>query len=56
MKKQSIINLVRYHTEKNDEAFTSEVAKIAKEFDDAGDKEIARYLMELISSADFCGS
>ena len=33
MKKQNLINLVRYHTEKNDEAFASEVAKIAKEFD-----------------------
>ena len=53
MKKQSIINLVRYHTEKNDEAFASEVAKLAKEFDDAGDKELAQYLMEMISSANF---
>lgn len=53
MKKQNLINLVRYHTEKNDEAFASEVAKIAKEFDDAGDEEVAQYLMELISSANF---
>ncbi len=42
-----------YHTEKNDEAFASEVAKIAKEFDDVGDEEVAQYLMELISSANF---
>lgn len=53
MKKQNLINLVRYHTEKNDEAFASEVAKIAKEFDDVGDDEVAQYLMELISSANF---
>lgn len=53
MKKQNLINLVRYHTEKNDEAFASEVAKIAKEFDDVGDEEVAQYLMELISSANF---
>lgn len=53
MKKQNIINLVRYHTEKNDVAFASEVAKIAKEFDDAGDEAVAQYLMELISSANF---
>lgn len=53
MKKQNLINLVRYHTEKNDEAFASEVAKIAKEFDASGDAEIAQYLMELISSANF---
>lgn len=53
MKKQNLINLVRYHTEKNDEAFASEVAKIAKEMDAAGDTVVAQYLMELISSANF---
>ena len=53
MKKQNLINLVRYHTEKNDEAFASEVAEIAKEFDAAGDTTVAQYLMELISSANF---
>ena len=53
MKKQNLINLVRYHIEKNDEAFASEVAKIAKEFDAAGDDAVAQYLMELISSANF---
>ena len=53
MKKQNLINLVRYHTEKNDEAFTSEVAQIAKEMDAVGDTVIAHYLMELISSANF---
>lgn len=53
MKKQDLINLVRYHAEKNEEAFASEVAKIAKEFDEAGDEAVAQYLMELISSANF---
>lgn len=53
MKKQDLINLVRYHTEKNDEAFASEVAKMAKEFDDNGDEALAQYLMELVSSANF---
>lgn len=53
MKKQNLINLVRYHTERNDEAFASEVAKIAREFDNAGDATVAQYLMELISSANF---
>lgn len=53
MKKQNLINLVRYHTERNDEAFASEVAKIAKEFDDAGDEAVAQYLMEMIASASF---
>ena len=53
MKKQNLINLVRYHTERNDEAFSSEVAQIAREMDAAGDTAVAQYLMELISSANF---
>lgn len=53
MKKQNLINLVRYHTEKNDEAFCSEVAQIAKEMDASGDEVVAQYLMELISTANF---
>ena len=53
MKKQNLVNLVKYHVEKNDEAFTSEVAEIAKEFDNNGDYSIAQYLMELISNVNF---
>ena len=53
MKKQNLVNIVKYHVEKNDEAFISEVAEIAKEFDYNGDYSIAQYLMELISSANF---
>ncbi len=53
MKKQSIMNLVRYHVEKNEEAFISEVAEIAKEFDQSGDYAMANYLMELVSSANY---
>ena len=53
MKKQSIMNLVRYHVEKNEEAFISEVAEIAKEFDQSGDSAMANYLMELVSSANY---
>ena len=53
MKKQSIMNLVRYHVEKNDEAFISEVAEIAREFDKNGDSAMANYLMELVSSTNY---
>ena len=53
MKKQSIMNLVRYHVEKNEEAFISEVAEIAREFDHGGDSAMATYLMELVSSANY---
>lgn len=53
MKKQSLVNLVKYHVEKNDEAFAIEVAEIAKEFDAAGDSTVAQYLMELVSNASY---
>ena len=53
MKKQNIINLVKYFSEKNDDAFNEEVISIAKDFESNGDTTIAEYLMELISSASF---
>lgn len=53
MKKQNIINLIKYHVENNNEAFISEVAEIAKEFDLNGDYSIAQYMMELVSNANF---
>ena len=53
LKKQSLVNLVKYHVEKNDEAFAMEVAEIAKEFDAAGDSSVAQYLMELVSNVSF---
>ncbi len=53
MKKQNLVNLVKYHVEKNDEAFAIEVAEIAKDFDSFGDSAIAQYLMELVSNANF---
>lgn len=51
MRKQNIINLVRYHTEQNHAAFVSEVSEIAREFDANGDYDVAQYLMDLISNA-----
>ncbi len=53
MKKQSVVNLVRYHVEKNEDAFNAEVANIAKDFERNGDNTISQYLMELISNANF---
>ena len=51
MKKQNIINLVKYHTESNNDAFAMEVAEIAKEFEAKGDEQLAHYLMDLVSNA-----
>lgn len=53
MKKNDIVSLVRYHVEKNDDAFASVVAHIAKEFEASGDGNIADYLMELISNTNY---
>lgn len=49
MKKQSVLNLIRYHGEHNDFAFRSEAAEIAREFDRTGDYKLAEYIMALIA-------
>lgn len=53
MKKQNVINLVKYHVEKKEDAFINEVAMIARDFEAKGDDTVARCLMELISTANF---
>lgn len=53
MKKQNIINLVKYYIEKNDSAFRNEVLEIANDFHNNGDIEIASYLMDLISTTNY---
>lgn len=51
MKKKNIINLIKYYSEENDAGFRSEAYEIAKEFDVAGDHQLAEYIMALMSSA-----
>lgn len=51
MKKRNVINLIRYHEDKNESAFRSEVSEIARDFEAAGDTELAAYIMALISDA-----
>lgn len=53
MKKQNILNLVRYYSEKNDSAFRSEVAEIARDFENNGDIDFGEYLMDLISTTNY---
>lgn len=53
MKKQSLINLVKYHMYNNNDSFIAEVADIANQFDRAGDNITASALMDLISSTDY---
>ena len=53
MKKQNIINLVKYYVDKNDTAFRNEVADIAHDFIINGEGDIGDYLMNLISTTNF---
>lgn len=49
MKKRNIINLIKYHAEKNEAGFRSEAIEIAKEFDALGDVQLAQYIMALMA-------
>ncbi len=49
MKKKNIINLIRYHEEKNEDAFRNEALEIAKEFYNNGDNLVGDYIMGLLS-------
>lgn len=49
MKKKDIINLIRYHAEKNDEAFNATAYSIAEDFSANGDGELAEYIMAQLS-------
>lgn len=49
MKKMNILNLIKYYSEKNDEAFRAEAYDIARDFDKLGDRELAEYIMALLS-------
>ena len=50
MKKQDLVNLIKYHFENNEDAFISETSKIARDFDKTGDVATAEYIIELASS------
>ena len=51
MKKKNILNLIKYHTEKNDFAFRKEAYEIAKYFDKSNDYQLSEYIMALLSDA-----
>lgn len=51
MKKQNVINLIKYHVEKNEKAFRNEAVKIARYFDAIGDYQLAEYIMGLIAES-----
>jgi hypothetical protein len=49
MKKKMILNLIKYHTEHNDQAFRQAAVEIAMEFEKNHDEELAEYIMALLS-------
>lgn len=49
MRKKNILNLIKYHAEKNDTGFKNEAYDIARYFDSIGDSELAQYIMALLS-------
>jgi len=51
MRKKNILNLIKYHAEKNEAGFKSESYDIARYFDSIGDSELAQYIMALLSDA-----
>ena len=51
MKKKNVLNLIKYHAEKNDSAFRNEAYEIAKFFDRSDNHQLAEYIMALLSDA-----
>lgn len=49
MKKKNVINLIKFHVEKNDTAFRDEAYAVAKSFCDMGDVQVSEYIMALMS-------
>jgi len=49
MKKKNVLNLIKYHAEKNDSAFLNEAYEIAKSFDKSNDYQLSEYIMALLS-------
>lgn len=48
MRQKDIVNLIRYHCEKDEESFIAQAKKIASEFYDQGDEELAKYINSLL--------
>lgn len=51
MKKRDVLDLIKYHSEGNEVAFREVASRIAREFDSAGDRQLADFVMAQISDA-----
>lgn len=49
MKKADVVDLVRYHVERDDVSFNIKASEIAREFEESGSEELAGYIRALIS-------
>ncbi len=49
IRKKNILNLIKYHAERNEYGFKTEAYDIARYFDSVGDSELAQYIMALLS-------
>lgn len=50
MKKKNVLNLIKYHVEKNDDKFRTEAIEIAKSFDKTEDYQLAEYILTMLES------
>ena len=53
MKKQNVINLIKFWAESNEDAFRTEATMIARYFDQVGDFEISQYIVGLLATDDY---
>lgn len=51
MKKKNILNLIKYHAEKNETAFRNEAYEIARYFDEIDNYQLSEYIMGLLSES-----
>ena len=51
MKKQNVLNLIKYHVEKNENAFRNEAINIARYFDSIGDEQLSEYVMGMVAES-----
>jgi len=49
IRKKNILNLIKYHADRNEAGFKNEAYDIARYFDSIGDSELAQYIMALLS-------
>ncbi|MDO4641713.1 MAG: ATP-binding protein [Neisseria sp.] len=52
MKKADVLDLIKYHFEHREADFRNQAITIARNFDKAGDEQLAQYIMGLLSQSD----